>query len=410
MTNMLNAITREGEAPAEPLGQLDVHSPIGRTRTAFDHALTLRIEPWSELLHAQWRDLERRLGDVPLAVSSGWTASWVGIYGDMVDVRVAIAERAGRICGLALLSRSRAEHVGPFRLATCHIGTAGEGARDSVCVEYNDLLCDDSCRAEFAARLMELATGSRGADEIRLDGFDETSARELLADLPDVELTLRASRYCDLQAIRERGTSVMDALGGSTRSSLRRALRKTGDVEVTAAASLDEADDIFTELLELHQARWRAAGQPGAFASTRFLAFQRELITRLLPEERVVLLRVRSQALTIGCLMLLVDRGRLLDYLSGFAPFDQTPSPGIVTHYLAMERALANGHRAYDFLVGDKRHKENLANASRNLIWATWRRPNLKNRTLAGLRQVKRALAAARERKSAAVSSGEAGE
>jgi CelD/BcsL family acetyltransferase involved in cellulose biosynthesis len=409
MTTTLNTAIREGEAPAEPLGQLDSRLSISR-RAESTSILTIRVEPWSESIHAQWRDLERRLGNVPLAASSGWTASWVHVYADAVDVRVAVAERAGRICGLALLCRSRAERIGPFRLATCHIGTAGEAAHDSVCVEYNDLLCGDECRTEFAARLMDLAKSSRGFDEIRLDGFDETTACDLLADLPDVALTLRSSRFCDLQAIRKRGATVMDALGGNTRSSLRRALRKTGAVEVTQAASLDEADDVFTELLELHQARWRAAGQPGAFASTRFLAFQRELITRLLPEERVVLLRVRSESLTIGCLMLLLDRGRLLDYLSGFAPFDQTPSPGIVTHYLAMERALAKGYSAYDFLVGDKRHKENLATDSRNLLWATWRRPSLKNRTIAGLRRVKRAIAEVRERKAATVNSGEAGE
>jgi CelD/BcsL family acetyltransferase involved in cellulose biosynthesis len=173
---------------------------------------------------------------------------------------------------------------------------------------------------------------------------------------------------------------------------LRRALKKTGEIEVTQAASLDQADDILNELIELHQARWRAVSQPGAFASQRFTAFQRELVTRLLPEERVVLLRVRSQSLTIGCLMLLVDRGRLLDYLSGFAPFEATPSPGIISHYLAMEQALAQGYRAYDFLVGDKRHKANLATDSRNLIWATWRRPSWKNRAIAGLRSLKRKL------------------
>jgi CelD/BcsL family acetyltransferase involved in cellulose biosynthesis len=336
-----------------------------------------------------WRDLERRVTDVPLAVSSQWTSAWLHHFGDLVAARVAVAEVEGRVCGLALLTRSREHRIGPLRLATCHFGTAGEPAGSSACVEYNGLLVEDPYRVAFAKRLIGLAKSSR-CDEVRLDGFDDASAQVLARELPCAEVISRTSRYFDLEAARECGATVMETLGASTRSSLRRALKKTGEVEVAQAATLDQADDIFSELIELHQARWQSAGQPGAFANRRFAAFQRELVTRLLPEEQVVLLRVRSQSLTIGCLMLLVDRGRLLDYLSGFAPFDATPSPGIVSHYLAMERALRQGFRAYDFLVGDKRHKDNLATDSRELIWAVWRRPSWKNRIIAGLRAAKR--------------------
>jgi CelD/BcsL family acetyltransferase involved in cellulose biosynthesis len=380
-----------------PVGAQALVCPVSelsaaRTSPKADQQLSFRIAPWSDALCSQWRDLERRVADVPLAASSHWTAAWVHQFGDAVDVRVAVAESAGRVCGLALMPRSRTQRVGPFRLRTTHLGTAGEVSSDSVCVEYNALLVESDYRAAFAASLVALARRD-SVDEVRLDGFDEESVQHLFEGLPGVDIALRASRYFDLDSARARGASVMDTLGGSTRSSLRRALKKTGPIEVTQAASLDEADDILSELVELHQARWRSAGQPGAFASPRFSAFQRELVTRLLPEERVVLLRVRSQPLTVGCLMLLVDRGRLLDYLSGFASFEATPSPGIVTHYLAMERALAHGYRAYDFLVGDKRHKSNLATDSRDLVWGVWRKPSWKNRALAGLRAFKRRIA-----------------
>lgn len=372
------------------------------------HDLSLRLEPWSASALTEWRCLERRIGDVPLAASSGWTAAWVNAYGDALDVRIALAEHTGGTCGVALVCRSREQRVGPWRLHTWHVGTAGETAGESACVEYNALLVEDGRRRDFAQRLVELAKAERGIDEVRLDGFDAATAADLLDALPGADVTHRASRYCDLRAIRERGATVMESLGGSTRSSLRRALKKSGAIEVTQARSVAEADDILTELIELHQARWQAAGRPGAFASARFTRFQRELVTRLLPEERIVLLRVRNASRTIGCLLLLVDRGRLLDYLSGFAAFDQTPSPGIVTHYLAMERALAQGYSAYDFLVGDKRHKANLATHARDLIWATWRRPTWKNRTIAGLRKIKRTLAAARGHRPAVSAEAEA--
>jgi len=382
MNAQFQAATFDVESSARRDGPAAVNNP----------SLTLRVVPWSDAIWTQWRDLERRVADVPLAASSHWTAAWLHQYGDSIDARVVVAESAGRVCGLALLTGSREQRVGPMRLSTCHIGTAGEPAADSVCVEYNGLLVEEHHRADFATSLIDFAKASR-CEEVRLDGFDEVTAKELACGLPDSAINARASRYFDLEAARQRGATVLESLGGNTRSSLRRALKKTGAVEVTQASNLNEADDILSELIDLHQARWQSAGQPGAFASSRFSAFQRELVTRLLPEDRVVLLRVRSQALTVGCLMLLVDRGRWLDYLSGFASFDATPSPGIVTHFLAMERALTQGYRAYDFLVGDKRHKENLADSSQNLVWAEWRRPSWKNRAIAGLRAAKRRLA-----------------
>ena len=104
----------------------------------------------------------------------------------------------------------------------------------------------------------------------------------------------------------------------------------------------------------------------------------------------MVLFRARHEGETVGCLLLLVDRGRMLDYLSGFASFEQKPSPGLVTHYLCLSEAARRGYRAYDFLVGDKRHKDNLSTDVQQLSWATWRRPTLRNKAIDLLKAVKK--------------------
>ena len=92
----------------------------------------------------------------------------------------------------------------------------------------------------------------------------------------------------------------------------------------------------------------------------------------------------------MGCLFLLVDRGRMLDYLSGLASFDQKPSPGLVAHYLCQCEALRRGFTAYDFLVGDKRHKDNLSTHTQILAWTRLVRPTVKNRLVSVLTQLKR--------------------
>lgn len=353
--------------------------------------MTLSLVAVDETLLAKWRALERRIGSVPLAASASWTETWLRHYGERVAVRAAVAESRAGVSGIALVVDSQSHRAGPITLRTRHIGTAGEPTGDSVCVEYNGVLAAPEQRASFSSRLVERLQAETDYDELRLDGLDAASLSGWGLGA-DWIIDRRASRYFDLQAAREAGSGVIERLGGSTRSQLRRTLKKYGVVDVKWAASLDEADDILSELIELHQARWTSAGQPGAFASRRFLEFQRELIVRLVPEERVVLFRVRHQKETVGCLMLLNDRGRLLDYLSGFADFERKPSPGILSHYLCMEEALRRGFSAYDFLVGDKRHKENLSTHANELAWCRMRRRSLKNRVIDGLRRAKGAL------------------
>jgi CelD/BcsL family acetyltransferase involved in cellulose biosynthesis len=232
-------------------------------------------------------------------------------------------------------------------------------------------------------------------DEFRIDGWSANEFPEWRLPEANCLVTARESRYFDLRSLRHEGGDPIDRLGRSTRQNLRRLIRKYGAIETTWARDCDEADDIFEELVSLHQARWKSAGQPGAFASTRFKEFQRTLIVRGLMGRTVVLFRARHEGTTIGCLMLLVDRNRLLDYVSGFASFEQKPSPGLVTHFLCLSEAARRGFDAYDFLVGDKRHKENLSTHSHQLAWASWRRPTWRNSLINGLKRLKPLLARA---------------
>ncbi|MDB4731430.1 GNAT family N-acetyltransferase, partial [bacterium] len=106
-------------------------------------------------------------------------------------------------------------------------------------------------------------------------------------------------------------------------------------------------------------------------------------------EKKVILFRVQHEEQTVGALMLLVDQNRMLDYLSGFADFSEKPSIGLITHYLCMEEGLKRGFDAYDFLVGEKQHKDNLSTHKNQLCWLSYSRPSMKNSTMKTLRKVK---------------------
>jgi CelD/BcsL family acetyltransferase involved in cellulose biosynthesis len=364
-------------------------SPAGGPRTA---GLSLRAwnGPDLEAGLQEWRGIESRLGTVPLMCSHLWTSSWLRIYRDFIPSTILTASQEGTSIGAVLVTRGVGQKSGPVPLRTLHLGTAGEPLGQSVCVEYNDLLIDRAHRPAMIAAVEAWLRDQAGVDEVRLDGWPAGEATEWNWPQTPSEVRSRSCQYFDLTKSRDAGVDPLELLGRSTRQNLRRLLRKYAGIETTWAESLEEADDIFSEMVALHQARWQSSGQPGAFASSRFEAFQRQMLVQGFDERKVMLFRARHEGETVGCLMLLVDRSRMLDYLSGFASFERKPSPGLVTHYLCLSEAARRGYVAYDFLVGDKRHKDNLSTDVQQLTWSTWRRRTLRNAAVDLLKRVKK--------------------
>jgi hypothetical protein len=385
--------------PPAVVAPLKRSAPSMLTRNVTD----LRVLPSSQRDAALslWRTLENRFNSdpeqprqVPLAVSSDWTEIWLRHYGSVVPHEFLVLSDHNGPVGITLLTSKLGPGIGPFREKSRHLGTAGEQHGESVCVEHNQLLVLPSDQVLFHEHLVTHVLQDKSWESLRLDGFTEGQAAGLLAELPGFEVRRRESPYYDLKAAREAGGDPLDRLGRSTRQNVRRLLRKSGEIQVTWAEAPDEAREIFDELVMLHQARWRAVGQPGAFASPKFLGFQRSLIEHSFrgpsDKRRVVLFRARQGEQTIGCLLLLIDCNRLLDYVSGLADFNVVASPGMVTHTLGIQEALKRGYDAYDFLVGEKRHKDNLSTDVNHLVWATWSRPTLRSRTISTLRRLKR--------------------
>ena len=334
----------------------------------------------------EWKSLEERIGSVALSCSWFWTQTWLDHYGDLIPHRFVAGLRNGQVHGICLVTEGRWEKNGPLRIKTLHLGTSGEPDEDSVCVEYNQVLVDDDCRHEFIHGVLKSVSEDPHWEEFRLDGFLESDAASFLDQGNWVQPFPSKSHYCDLKSIRESSGDVFSLWKPATRKRFRHKLKAFGPVEFEWADTIEQAQSILSDLMILHQTRWNAVGIPGAYASERFVHFQRNLIRRGLSENKVALVRLRQDGQLVACQLMLIDRNRALSYQGGWSPYKSKLSPGIIVYLYCLKEFLQRGFDAYDFLKGDNLTKQRLATSSNTLLWAKIRRPRLKFRIVDALR------------------------
>ncbi|MBY0339178.1 MAG: GNAT family N-acetyltransferase [Acetobacteraceae bacterium] len=323
--------------------------------------LTVEADPCPDFLRLglEWRRIEPS-GNL----FQSWT--WAGcLAAERFPRPLLLRARLGdSTVGLALFNRRR------WRLA---LTEADDRERDGPYVEHNAPVVAPGAPPGTAGALLRAAW--RHAPLLRLSGVPA----ELAALAGGEALRRREDRapWLDLEALRDRGTTVADALSANTRQQLRRSARALAPLSLDAARDVEEALAWLDELAALHGARWRRRGQAGAFERPFFRRFHAALIAEALPRGEVELLRLRAAGRPVGYLYNFRHGGVVQAYQSGF---DDTLSgaakPGLTAHLLAMEAALARGDRAYDFLAGPQRYKRSFASGERRLVWTDLAREN----------------------------------
>lgn len=339
-----------------------------------------------------WQTLEAQFEDVPLMCSSVWTSTWIEQYGDLVPYSFVIASRDQIPCGICLLTEGVEQFDGPLPVQTLHLGTAGEPAADSVCVEYNSLLIQPADQSAFMKALLELLSDHPTWDSLHFDGFDSIELENWDLSFPEISVRKIESRYFDLQLIRDEEREVISGFGYSTRKNLRKNMKTYGNLTTEWAETIEQAESIFSDLVTLHQTRWQKEGQPGSYASERFTRFHKTLIQKLIPTGQMGLFRVKIDDAVIGCVQVLIDRNRVLCYQGGSAEYQGKLSPGVITDYLCIEECFQRGFDAYDFLAGNSHHKQKMSTHHSYLTWAQIQRPRWKFTALNALRKIKQTM------------------
>jgi CelD/BcsL family acetyltransferase involved in cellulose biosynthesis len=357
-------------------------------------------DDWNAV-EAVWAKLAGATPGRTCFVGPAWVGAWLATFGPVLAPEVVLFESGDEPTGAALLV-SRTVRRGLLPLRQIHLHTSGEDAGDGVAVEYVSLVCEPKHADEVHAALGALLAG-RSWDELVLKGVTEETLSRFTRLFPgfEVETEWRPTYTVDLARLRSEGRTYEETLSHNTRAQLRQSRNRyaeRGPLALHFAASTGEALAWLAELGALHQARWSARGEVGAFASTRWRAFHDRLVSAAFPAGGVQLARMCAGDHLIGLLYNLVENGRVAFYQSGFRYEDDNRlKPGLVTHALVVQACLERRHDVYDFLAGGpdgERYKKSLATDTSLLAWCVVRRPTLRNRIASALRGVKHRLRA----------------
>jgi CelD/BcsL family acetyltransferase involved in cellulose biosynthesis len=366
----------------------------------------IELVPFSQQTAASkmWQDLEQRIGNTGLTNSWPWIQTWLDNYSDTVQPTFIFAKLDDQPIGAALITKATPNICG-LPIPSIYLGTAGEPKKETTFVECNQLLVAPEHLDTFALALVRTLWRQFRWSELRLEGFIPHHADALIRASASIGLPFRTKEQrktpaFDFQKAQDEGhQDIISALGSNTRYNIRRSIRlfdsKFGRQQIEWAETKEQAKDILTELIELHQKRWQSIKMPGSFRTDRVKRYHEDLIDTLSlwPQGSLIVFRLKHGNTTIGCLFNFVDEdGHVLTNKSGIPLFeDNRLKPGFVTHVICMQECQRRSllekekHRQpslseeahslppfkkYDFLEGENIYKEQLSNTESHLTWA----------------------------------------
>ena len=346
-------------------------------------------------LEETWRGLETR-ADAPFFLSWDWIGCWIGMA--EFDPLLLTGRVNGQVVLLGLLLPSTRRDTKVWSTHGLRLQTTGDETRDVITIEYNGFLVErgwaGTAEREAIAFLMGgISVAGRRRDELHLRGVTQDYENLAPPGSLAVVVSRKPSWRIDLEGVRASGKSYLDHLSANTRQQIRRSVRlyeKRGKLDATRAGDVPEALSFLDGLKELHQRYWTARGEPGEFAYPFFERFVRRLIEHGVPRGTIELVRISCGAQPIGYLFNLVFRGQVYSYQSGlFYEDDPKLKPGLVSHYLCIERHIQEGARIYDFMAGDSRYKANMGKPGPEMLYILVGRPTAALQIEQALRQVK---------------------
>ena len=270
---------------------------------AFEVKIIRSVASW-DALETEWNELFAASPAASPPLRREWLRTWWDIYAPVYafrrtgdeGLRIFTVWRNGGLIGVLPLYIRRPSNP----LAARRLGfiSTGEAEFEETCAENLGLLYLPDSVSECLQRLGAFLSDSEDWDELDLTGIAAGSPLLIWAQTPPHRLnfTLEQQGMCYIGDLSGGFEAYLQRLSRNGRSQARRAF-KNGDnagLRFEVAEDAAQAEQMFAELIALHQARWQARGKPGVFAAPRFEAFHRALLERGIEEGHAILTRLST--------------------------------------------------------------------------------------------------------------------
>ena len=342
-----------------------------------------------------WKTLYESSPHASTPLDFDWLRTWWILYcaphADE-DLRIITIWRDSQLVGVAPLyvrhgsDRSHARHI--------RFLSTGEAEAEETCPDYLNVLCLAG-EEETCANAVWTEVDRMGWDHLELLDLPEQSPLLHASAFPQKARTL-VRGTCPIADLSSGFESYLASLSPNSRQQARKLIREgeRAGVQFEIVGSEQASEEVFGDLVRLHQTRWTSEGKPGVFASPRFVEFHRRMIGQWLPVGRVVLARLSLSGAAVTVLYGFVTRQKFDFYQSGVAKDSkELRSPGNLAHLLLMRMMAERGLKEYDFLRGSSSYKQRLSTLENKLVGIEIWRPTLRSAGSRSLEIARRLLA-----------------
>lgn len=337
------------------------------------------VEQFQELASV-WDDLITELGVENIFLCHDWLRSWWEIYSDDRTLWILVAVNLTEIVGIAPLILRHAQ--GGLRV----LEFMGSG---DVTPNHLDFLISPSFQLDAIDAFSEFIWQQRSEwDWIELRGLsaDTLVLPQMISFFTQMgtETCTEVHEQCPYANLPETFKEYLQILGSKSRKNVRylrrKIVRENPEIQFETLQTLDEFDMVFDALVSLHQARWKRRGQPGAFASQKFINFHRKYARSAYQKNTLRLYFVRCNDEIIAVQYCYRVGKSIFYYLSGFDEGWGEYSIGTLLLVYAIEQAIGERAQTFDFLQGDVTYKMHWATDIQNNKMALIASPSLRGR------------------------------
>lgn len=329
--------------------------------------------PDREWLAEAWQTLERQ-SDTNFFLSWLWIGTWLDSF--VTDFNVLEARRDGETVGLGIIvSVSPSFNSGSLRCRH-YLHRTGVGEEDQIWIEYNDFLVSTEGNESIRRAMFSYISNKMG----KTDAFIVGACRpEIFSSVDELGMSERKiwetnSYFLDLDPFCCGEQSLLHAISRNSRYQITRSMRRysdIGDITVETAQTQKKAIDLLELAGPYHLARWGDGSSGSGLTNRKFVDFHHMLIARGLDQGCIELNHVKAGDETIGIVYNFKYRNVVYFYFCSMNYQRSSCShykPGLVSHYLLIEKAIRDGAAIYDFMGGSARYKNTFANQTGKLV------------------------------------------